>query len=74
MDVHERASPDGTISTRSYRPLLKEILLLLLQKQAENDELLSSRNAALVGRARWLPVSEYRAGLSKKKGPRVEGL
>jgi hypothetical protein len=39
MDVHESLS-GWNKSTRSYRPVLVEILLLLLQKQVENDELL----------------------------------
>jgi hypothetical protein len=41
---------------RSYRPLLAEILLLLLQKQAENDELLEEREESrIVPKARTMP-------------------
>jgi hypothetical protein len=39
MDVHENLS-GWNFSTRSYRPVLIEILLLLLQKQVGNEELL----------------------------------
>src|SRR5580704_12359277 len=40
LDVHAKASPDEFLSARSYSPHLSRILLLLIQKQAENDELL----------------------------------
>jgi hypothetical protein len=49
-------------STRSYRPLLIEILLLLLQKQVENDELLKQEEmlaeSGKIRRARCLPVPD----------------
>src|ERR1700750_2178727 len=57
-------------STRSYRPLLDEILLLLLQKQAENDELLKSQEmlaeSGKMRRARRLPVPDSTMEFSKR--------